>query len=132
MEIRLAVNEAGPAIAAVLKANGIVLEGADWSRVFPDWLIATVDDDVVGCCQVVVSKPVGYVEFLFVMPDTPFKIRAIAIRKLMIQSMNTLYHGGCNYVGGIVAQKNNKFADVIGKINFVKTFSADVYVKRLK
>jgi hypothetical protein len=91
VEIRLAVNDAGPAIAAVLKANGIELEHADWSKVFPHWLIATVDDDVIGCCQVLPAKPVGYVEFLFVMPSAPFKVRAIAIRKLIIQSMATLH-----------------------------------------
>lgn len=131
VEIRLAVNEAGPAIAQVLKENGIVLEGADWSKVFPHWLIATVDDDVVGCCQVLVAKPVGYVEFLFVRKSVPFKLRALALRKLIIQSMATLHAAGCNYVGGVVALKNFKFANVIEKLNFVKTYQADVYVKRL-
>jgi hypothetical protein len=73
VEIRLAVNEAGPAIEAILKMNGIELQGADWSKVFPSWLIATVDDDVIGCCQVLVSKPVGYVEFMFVRTEHPFQ-----------------------------------------------------------
>lgn len=132
VEIRLAVNEAGPAIAAVLKENGIELQGVKWDNVSPHWLIATVEDDVVGCCQVVVSKPVGYVEFLFVRPSLGFKVKAIAIRKLMIQSMAALRLAGCNYVGGFVSQKNGKFADVIKKINFAKAFSADLYVKRLK
>lgn len=131
VEIRLAVNAAGPAIAAVLKENGIELPSADWSKVFPSWLIATVDDDVVGCCQVLVSKPVGYLEFLFVRPSAPFKIRAIAVRKLLIQGMATLTHADCQYVGGVVAQKNRKFAGVIKKLNFVKSFPADLYVKRL-
>lgn len=131
MEIRLAVNAAGPLIAEVLKANRIELPGADWSKVFPHWLIATVDDEVIGCCQVLPSKPVGYVEFLFVKPTAPFKLRAIAIRKLIIQSMATLYHGGCQYVGGVVAVKNYKFANVLEKLRFVKSYQADMHVKRL-
>lgn len=130
VEIRLAVNEAGPAIAAVLKENGIVLERADWSKVDPYWLIATVGDDVIGCCQVAISQPVGYVEFMFVRPSVSFKLRAIAIRKLMIQSITMLRLAGCSYVGGFVAQSNRKFADVIAKIGFVKAFQADLYVKR--
>jgi hypothetical protein len=131
VEIRLAVNEAGPAIAAVLKANGIELPNADWSKVFPHWLIATVGDDVIGCCQVLPAKPVGYVEFLFVKPSAPFKIRAIAMRKLIVQSMATLHYGGCQYVGGVVATKNHKFANVLEGLNFAKSYQADMFVKRL-
>lgn len=129
--IRLAVDAAGPAIAAVLKENGIVLEAAHWERVFPHWLLATRNDDVIGCCQVLVAKPVGFVEFMFVRPSAPFKIRAIAMRKLIIESMRTLYHGGAQYVGGVVAVKNRKFADVLDGLNFVRTYTADMHVKRL-
>lgn len=132
VHIDLATNEDGSAIADVLKENGIVLEGADWSKVFPHWLVARFDGKVMGCCQVLVSKPVGYVEFMFVRPSAPFKMRAIAMRKLIVQSMSTLSHAGCNYVGGIIAQKNHKFTGVITKLNFVKSFPADLYVKRLK
>lgn len=132
VEIRLAVNEAGPAIAEVLKENGIVLDAADWTKVFPHWLIATVDEHVIGCCQVLVSKPVGYVEFMLVRKDVPFKLKVVAIRKLIIQSMATLQAAGCSYVGGVVATKNFKFANVIEKLNFVKTYQADMYVKRLR
>jgi hypothetical protein len=130
VEIRLAVDEAGPLIAGILKANGIDLE-ADWSKVFPHWLIATVDDNVIGCCQVLPSQPVGYVEFLMVHPEVPFKLRAIALRKLMQQAITTIYLRGAQYVGGVVAKENRKFADVIEKMGFVKTYSADILVKRL-
>ncbi len=131
VKIRLAVNEAGPAIEAVLKENGIILESADWSKVFPHWLIATVDDDVIGCIQVVISKPIGYLEFLFVLPSAPFKFRAIAIRKLMTQGFETLRLAGCNYCGGVVWQTNKKFAGVIQKLNAVKMKPCDIYIKRL-
>jgi hypothetical protein len=132
VEIRLAVNEAGPQIESVLKANGIVLPDANWGTVFPHWLIACVDELVIGCCQVLHSKPVGYVEFLTVHPEAPFKIRAIALRKLMLQSINSIYAYGAQYVGGVVGKENRKFADVIGKMGFVKTYQADMYAKRIR
>lgn len=131
VEIRLATNAAGHLIAEVLADNGITIEHADWSKVFPHWLIATVDDDVVGCVQVAISKPVGYLEFLFVRPSASFKIRAIAIRKLLIQGFSTLHVAGCQYVGGVVEKGNGKFANVLENLNFVKTYGADIYVKRL-
>ena len=130
VEIRLAVDDAGPQIAAIIKANGIDLD-ADWGKVFPHWIIATFDELVIGCCQVLHSKPVGYVEFLMVHPEVPFKLRAIALRKLMYQSINSIYAYGAQYVGGVVAKENRKFAEVINKMGFVKTFPADVYVKRI-
>lgn len=132
VEIRVAVNAAGPLVAKVLKENGIVLEHADWGNIFPHWLIATVDEHVVGCCQVLIAKPVGYVEFLLVRPDVPFKLRAVALRKLILSSMGQLNHFGCQYVGGVVATKNFKFANVLEKLNFVKTYQAELYVKRLR
>jgi hypothetical protein len=131
VEIRLAVNAAGQLIAEVLKENGVELPGADWNTVFPNWLIATADDDVIGCCQVAISKPVGYLEFLFVRKSAPFKLRAIAIRKLLIQGMTTLHAAGCQYVGGVVSTKNAKFQDAIEKMHFVKTYQADVMVRRV-
>ena len=130
VEIRLAVNQAGPLIEEILKANGVWFE-ANWNSVFPHWLLATHGDSAIGCCQVLPSKPVGYVEFLFAKPDAPFKLRAIALRKLIIQSMATLHAYGCQYVGGVVAQKNRKFAGVLEKLNFSKSFRADLFVKRL-
>jgi hypothetical protein len=130
VEIRLAVDEAGPLIAEVLRENGVAFE-ADWSKVFPHWLIATVDDEVIGCCQVLPAKPVGFVEFLFVKPSAPFKTRAIALRKLIVQSMLTIEAAGSQYVGAVVAQKNRKFADVIEKISFSKTYAADMLVRRI-
>jgi hypothetical protein len=129
--IRLATNEAGPLIAEILKENDIELNGADWSKVFPHWLIATVDDEVIGCCQVVVSKPVGYLEFLLVRPSVSFKLRAVALRKLAIQGMATLYHGGAQYVAGMVAVKDQKFLDVIEKLNVKPLYTAHLVVKRL-
>lgn len=131
VEIRLAVNEAGEDIATVLRENGIEIPGADWSKVFPHWLIACVDEHVIGCCQVAISKPVGYVEFMFVRPDVPAKLKAVALRKLVIQSMATLHAAGCDLVGGVVAQRNRKFSNVLENLNFTRTYAADVFVKRL-
>ena len=118
-------------IAELLKENGIELHGADWSTVPGAWLIATHNDDVVGCVQVLVSKPIGYLEFLFVKPSAPFKLRAIALRKLAIQGMATLYHYGAQYVAGMVAVKDQKFLDVIEKVGVKPLYTAHLVAKRL-
>lgn len=131
VQIRLALDEAGPEIGKLLADNGVVLPGVTWEKVFPHWLIACDGDEVIGCVQVLPAKPVGYLEFLFVKPSAGFKLKAIAIRKLLLQGFASLYQYGSKYVGGVVSTKNKKFADVLGKLNFVPVSSADIHLKRL-
>lgn len=131
VQIRLALNEAGPLIAEVLKENGIELPGADWSKVFPHWLIACDGDKVIGCLQVMPAKPVGWCECLYVKPSAPFKIRALAIRKLIIHGMATCSIAGCSFVAGMVDVKNRKFEEVLKKVNFVRAPDHMMMVKRL-
>lgn len=130
--VRLAVDEAGPLIAEVLKDNGIILEHADWSKVFPSWLIACDGDAVIGCIQVLPARPMGWLEFLYVKPSVPFKLRAIALRKLAIQGVSTLYHHGSQYAACAVDARNKKFYDVLKKFNVVQVAEAKLMVKRLK
>ena len=130
--IRLATDEAGPLIAEVLKENGIEFPGADWSKVFPNWLIATEGDEVIGCLQVLPAKPVTWCEFLFVKPSAGFKTRAIAIRKLIAAGMSTAFHGGATHVAGMVDGKNHKFYGVLTKLNFVAVSPHMAMLKRLK
>lgn len=132
VKIRLATNEAGPLIAEVLKANGIEIPGANWDSVFPHWLIATVDDEVIGCIQVMPAKPIGWLEFLYVKPSSSFKFRAIAIRKLLYQGLATIKMAGAQYAGCPVDSANVKFGDMLIKMNFVKAAEAHLLVKKLE
>lgn len=132
VQIRLALDSAGPLIAEVLKANGIEFPGADWSKVFPNWLIATVDDEVIGCIQVMPAKPVGWLEFLFTKPSVSFKLRAIAIRKLCFQGAATLKMGGANFLCCSVEHVNKKFYNVLKKYDVIEAGSAALMVKRLR
>ena len=78
VKIRLAPDTSGVLIQKILKDNGIELP-VDWTKgIYPYWLLATVEEDVVGCIQVIPAKPMGMIEFLYVSPSAPFKIRAIA------------------------------------------------------
>lgn len=132
VKIRLALDETGPLIAEVLKENGIELPGMDWSKVFPHWLLATCDDDVIGVLQVMPSKPIAYCEMLCVRPKVSFKLRAIAIRKLIQQGIATAYHGGASYVACNVDFGNDKFENVVEKLNVVRMCERTLFMKRLK
>lgn len=130
--IRLALDEAGPKILEIIEANGVRLPYADFSKVFPHWLIATVDDEVIGCVMVLPAKPFGFVEFLLVKPWAPFKLRAIAIRKLCLQAAGTLQVYGSSYLWCTVNSNNKKFGDILKKHGMVKSIDGELMVKQLK
>lgn len=131
VKIRLAADGAGHMIAAVLKGNGIELPAADWSQLGGNWLIATLDDEVIGCLQVLPGKPVAWCEFLYAKKSAPFKFQAIAIRKLIAAGMATAYHGGAQYVAGMVDSRNAAFRDVLKKLNFVQLNTHTMMAKSL-
>ena len=130
VKIRLATDEAGPLIAEALKENNIEVPGADWSKVFPSWLIATVGEEVIGCIQVMPAKPVGWLEFLFTKKSAPYKLRVIAFRKLLEQGAGTLKMAGCSYVLGTVEPGNKAFMDILAKYQAINVGSVNLMAWR--
>lgn len=132
VKIRLAPDGAGVLIQKILEDNDVILEGINWSEsIYPYWLLATVDEDVIGCVQVIPAKPFGIIEFLYFDPKAPFKMRAIAAQKLILQAMSNLYQGGVNYSMSFVEQVNGKFYDIIEKYA-VKVGEGSIFMKRFK
>jgi hypothetical protein len=128
--VRLATNEMGPQIAAVLKASGIEPD-VDWKTVFPHWLIACDGDDVIGVVMVMPAKPFGFLHFLHVDPKAPFKLRVIAIQKLMTQALGTLKMYGSSQAVGFIDGSNKKFADILGKLGAVALSSGALITRKL-
>jgi GNAT superfamily N-acetyltransferase len=68
-EVRLATNDEGPAIAKILESFDAIPIGLDWSRVWPNWLVAVHRDQLVGCIQVLPGFPLAHVGCLTVIPE---------------------------------------------------------------
>lgn len=139
VQIRLALDECGPQIAAILAANKIEMPYADFGKIFPHWLIACDRDamrgsnaEIVGCVMILPAKPFGFVEFLLVKPSVSFKLRAIAVRKLCLQAAATLRVYGSSAVFCTVDDEHKKFADILEKNGMVKVISGNLMMKRLK
>lgn len=130
--IRLATDETGPLIAEVLKSNDIELPGADWGKVFPHWLVATVDDDVIGCIMVMPAKPFGFMEFLFTKKTAPYKLRIIAFRKLAQQGVATLQMAGSSWVLGTVEPGNKAYLQILDNHGVIHAYDAKLMAKRLR
>lgn len=129
--VDLALDDVGPEIGKLLAENGIDLPGG-WEKVFPHWLTACVDGKLIGCVQVMPVRPVGRCEFLCVKQSAPFKLRAIAVRKLIAAAMSTCHMAGCAYVAGLVGGENGKFEGVLRNLNFVPVSDFRMLAKRLR
>ena len=94
MKIRLATNEDGGRIRELLARTQADIEGLDWSDIYPHWIVAE-KDQIVGCINVAVSKPIGRLDFLAIDPALGPHSRGRAVRALILQGLATLRHVGC-------------------------------------
>ena len=67
-KIRVAQNSDAEVIQQILKANDMFTEGLDWSRLYPNWLIAEWKRKPIGCVQFLIGYPVGMIPMLAVLP----------------------------------------------------------------
>ena len=131
--IRVARNEAGENIKTLLASAGTPewALAVDWKDIFPYWLIATVNDEVVGCVQVVPAKPYGYIEFLCVKPEAKSSLRIVAAKKLFIGACQQLKALGSDYAFGFVGLKNKPFKNLLKKEGCLISTEGHLTVKKL-
>lgn len=63
---RLATQADVPAIQALCKEASMFIEGVDWSDIEPFWIVAEYKGEVVGCINMCLGKPFGYVPIMIV------------------------------------------------------------------
>jgi ribosomal protein S18 acetylase RimI-like enzyme len=125
----------GPDEGAVLEAmyaeSDLSFPAGTWDNLPPHWLAAKDGKRVVGVCQILVSRPIGFVENLTVSPAADKRTRLTAVRGLMDQSMALLKSMGVEYVGGVVKSTNPRFARVLEKNGFSTGSLSTLYTKKL-
>lgn len=96
MNVRLALDEDGERIRDLLAQTQGTIEGLDWSAIYPHWIVAETKDEIAGCINVAVSKPIGRLDFLAIDPFLGPHARGKAVRALIAQGLATLKHAGCS------------------------------------
>lgn len=131
--VRVARNEAGGEIVKLLSANKVATQllYCKWDDIFPYWLIATLEDEVVGCIQTVPGKPYGYLDFLYVKPEVSNKVRAIAVKKLLLVGASQLRQLGCEYALGFVENSLKPYKQVLRNNGVVIGPQGNCIVKKL-
>jgi N-acetylglutamate synthase-like GNAT family acetyltransferase len=98
MEIRLAKDTDGVRIARLLHADE-----AEYDKVFPYWVIAEKDGNIVAALQMSPSLPVGKVEQLVITEEA-----GDALHALIDYAIAYLKHVGCKKIMAYVPFKQKK------------------------
>ena len=131
MKIRLAQNEDGPRIGELAKASGFGVEGIDWSSVHPFWLVVERDEEVIGAIQIILSKPIGWLEMLSLDPDLTHREQAMAVKTLVERGLISLRAFGAQVARGTVPFKLGGYKRILERRGAIVTGSGHVITKRL-
>jgi len=130
VKIRIAQNLDGPRIGELAKHSGFTVDGLDWSEVHPFWLVAE-DEKVIGALQVILAKPIGWLEMLVLDPDLAELARARAVKQLASAGMTALKGFGSQLVMFSVPYEEKSYKKVLKKRGAVVAFSGNVMIKIL-
>ena len=122
----------GARIGALARASGFALEGVDWTAgVHPHWLVAERDGEVVGAIQIILSKPIGWLEMLSLDPELSRRQKALAVKALILSGAASLRGFGAQMAMGTVSEEMARFRRILKKRGVVDTGSGFVMAMRL-
>ncbi len=131
IEVRLAQNEDGDDIHRLLLSGGFEIEGLDWHDIYPHWLVAEIEENVVGCFQVCLGKPIGFVEFLATEESLGHRDRACVVKALFDQALAALKTYGAQMASGSIPFELKAYKRVVKRRGGVVLYSGNTFVKRL-
>jgi hypothetical protein len=102
IHVRFARDSEGMVIAQMVHCSHEAVPHTTWEKVYPYWMVAEKDEEIIGCVQVCYSIPVGRMEFMSFLPNLPFRTRALAVKALLNLGALTLKKSGAQVVAGLL------------------------------
>ena len=129
--IRMAFDKDGGVISRLVRENGFKDEGIDWSHVYPYWLVAEYNGEVVGCIQVRISIPVGGLELLSVKQDLDHTMKSLIVKSLLLCGSSTLKQAGANMAAGVIPFEMKSWKKLLKRRGCVSIGVGNVMARRL-
>lgn len=129
--IRLATNSDGDAIHRLVTDAGFAVDGIDWGVVYPYWLVAEQDAEVIGCIQVCIGIPIGRLEMLSVSRDLSHPLRAIVVKSLLLAGAATLKKAGAQMVSGMIPFEMKSYKRLLQRRGCVSIGVGNMMARRL-
>jgi len=131
INVRLAQNEDGDDVHGLLYASGLRLEGLDWSDIYPHWLVVGPNGKLVGCLQVLLGKPVGFIEFMATEESLGHRDRAGVVQALYDQGYASLKTYGAQMIAGMIPFEIKAWKRVVKRRGGVVLYSGSTFITRL-
>lgn len=132
MNIRLAANEDGGRIRALVTDTQIDIEGLDWSDIYPYWLVAETGGNIIGCLNVALSKPIGRLDLLAIDKSLKPHARGRVVRALILQGIATLKASGASATLSAVPFQLRSYKRILKKhFGAVVAGQGNMIIKRL-
>jgi len=113
MNVRFATNDEGLRVAELLDVSGFTIDDLDWSEIYPNWLIAEENEEVIGCLQIIPSKPVGWLELLSLERNMGKKRKARAVKALVSNGAALLKGMGAQVAMGVIPADLGEYIKVL-------------------
>ena len=129
--VALAGNGDGAEVQALVLAAGFEVPGLSWGNIYPHWLVAKIGDDIVGCMEVLLGRPIGRLEHLAVDQDLDKRVRVAVLRSLIVQGMMALRKYGADLTSSMIPFEDKEWKKVLRKRGAAVMTSGNMMVRRL-
>ena len=129
IRVRFARDSEGMAIAQMVHCSHDAVPNVAWDKVYPYWMAAEKDGELIGCVQVCYSIPVGRMELLSFAPNLPYRTRALAVKALLNLGVLTLKKSGAQVVAGCLGFEQKSFKDILKGLGCTVLTSGNVLQK---
>lgn len=133
VSVRYARNSEGMAIAQMVHTCHTGVPNVSWTAIYPYWLVAEKDGEVIGCVQLCYSAPVGRLEFMSFVEGLPYRTRALAVKSMLMLATLTLQKAtGASAVAGCLAFDQGRFKEILKAEGCRVVMSANVMVRTIQ
>lgn len=132
VRVRYARDSEGSAIAQMVHSCHDHVPVAEWAPIYPYWLAAEHDGEMIGCVQVCYSAPVGRLEFLSFLPNLPYRTRALAVKALLGLGELTLRKTGAKAIAGCLGFEQKGFKEILKGEGCRVVMSANVMARAVQ
>jgi hypothetical protein len=112
--VRFAHDGQAMQIAQMVHTCHVGIPRCEWKKIYPYWMVAEHDGEMVGCVQLCYSSPIARLEFMSFVPGLAFKTRAIAVKGMLMMAARTLKKTeGVTAVAGTLDFAQKSFRDIL-------------------
>ena len=129
--VTLAGNGDAEDVERLVLAAGFEVPGVEWGNLYPHWLVARIDDDIVGCMEVLLGRPIGRLEHLSLDQGLGARAHAAVLRSLSIQGMMTLRSYGADLCSSMIPFEDKAWKKALKKRGATVMATGSMLVRRL-